>query len=58
MPHLVKQLIISGVTVTTDDSTVSLRYLVGGSEVATGYQWGGRPDRERERGSGWGQRGD
>jgi hypothetical protein len=30
--------ILSGVTITTDDSTVAFRLHVGGSEVATGYQ--------------------
>jgi hypothetical protein len=36
----VVRLFINGVTVTTDDSQVLLRFLVAGSEVSTGYQWG------------------
>jgi hypothetical protein len=36
----VVRLLISGVAVTTDDSTVSLRFRISGSEVSSGYRWG------------------
>jgi hypothetical protein len=33
------RVLLLGLTVTTDDSTVLLRFLVSGSEVSTGYRW-------------------
>lgn len=35
------KIFISGVTVTTDDSQVLFRFIIGGSEIATGYRWAG-----------------
>ncbi len=35
----VVRLYLDGITVTTDDSQVFLRFMVGGSEVSTGYRW-------------------
>jgi hypothetical protein len=34
------RVLLLGLTVTTDDSTVLLRFLVSGSEISTGYRWG------------------
>jgi hypothetical protein len=33
------QIIVSGVTITTDDSTVEMRFYIAGSEISSGYQW-------------------
>jgi hypothetical protein len=35
----VVRLLVNGVTVTTDDATVLLRYIVAGSEISSGYRW-------------------
>ena len=34
------QIVVSGVTVTTDGTDVKLTFYVGGSEIVTGYRWG------------------
>lgn len=36
----VMRLYINGVTVTTDDSQIFLRFLIADAEISTGYRWG------------------
>jgi hypothetical protein len=38
--YMAVQLLVNGVTVTTDDSTVGLTILIAGSEITSGYAWG------------------
>lgn len=37
--YVATRVYLSGVTVTTDDSSVTLRLLIAGSEVSSGYRW-------------------
>lgn len=38
--YQVLQVVISGVTVTTDGTDMVITFYVGGSEISTGYRWG------------------
>lgn len=35
------RMILNGITVTTDDTEVALRFIIGGSEISTGYRYSG-----------------
>jgi hypothetical protein len=39
--YVAVRFVLTGITTGTDDTTVQLRFYVGGSEISTGYTWGG-----------------